>query len=499
MSGRKCSLQKSTPSDGKGQLMTAETPQPKLFISYSWTTPMHEQWVMDLALRLADDDVDVIIDKWGLREGGSAHAFMEKMVSDEDIGKVIMICDAAYVEKANERAKGVGVETQIITGEIYSSTAQNKFVAVIAEKDAEGNALVPVYYKGRIYIDLSDAGRYEEEYERLLRWVYDRPVYVKPPRGKKPAFLSEAPGVKVGNISAMKRALEQLRDGKPAASGALEEYLTSVAEDFEQLRIVKEKGVEFDDQVIQSIESFLPTRDVLLTVIQAVARYQPSDENVQKVHRFFEGLLKYYGPPADVNQWGDSDFDNFVFIAYELFLHTIAIFIDAEQFERARYLIDTDFYVGRNYRFGNASMVSANSIEDNLKSLEVRKTRLNLSRESIQADLVRDRCKSGLVRFELLAQADVILYLHFKRKPNSWWYPFTMVFLGMSHSALPVFARANSKKYFNRLRGLLGFDTADEMREWIDGMETGNALPRSGYNRLPLARLTAAEQLATKD
>jgi hypothetical protein len=74
--------------------MTADTPQPKLFISYSWTTPMHEQWVMDLAERLAEDDVDVIIDKWALREGHDAHAFMEQMVTDPEITKVIMICEA---------------------------------------------------------------------------------------------------------------------------------------------------------------------------------------------------------------------------------------------------------------------------------------------------------------------------------------------------------------------------------------------------------------------
>jgi hypothetical protein len=370
---------------------------------------------------------------------------------------------------------------------------------VITEKNAEGHALVPVYYKGRIYIDLSDAGRYEEEYERLLRWVYDQPVHVKPPRGKKPAFLSETPGARVGNRSAMKRALEQLRDGKPTASGAVGDYLSSVAEDFEGLRIAKEKGVEFDDQVVQSIESFLPTRDELLTVIQAVARYQPSDENVQKIHRFFEALLRYYFPAPDVMQCTDTDFDNFVFITYELFLHTLAIFIDAEQFGQARYLIATDLYVGRNHRFGNEPMVASSSIDGQLKSLEYRNSRLNLRRESIQADLLRDRSKSGAVQFESLAQADLILYLYFKRKPDCWWYPLTTVFLGMSHSALPVFARANSKKYFHKLRVLLGFDTADQMREWIREMEIGNALPKSGFHRLPLGRLTAAEQLATKE
>jgi hypothetical protein len=69
----------------------------------------------------------------------------------------------------------------------------------------------------------------------------------------------------------------------------------------------------------------------------------------------------------------------------------------------------------------------------------------------------------------------------------------------MSHSALPVFARASSKKYFHKLRVLLGFDTSDQMREWIREMESGNALPKSGFHRLPLGRLTAAEQLATKE
>jgi len=62
-----------------------------------------------------------------------------------------------------------------------------------------------------------------------------------------------------------------------------------------------------------------------------------------------------------------------------------------------------------------------------------------------------------------------------------------------------VFARANSKKYFDRLRVLLGFDTADQMREWIREMESRNALPRFSIQRLPIGRLTAAEQLATKE
>ena len=42
---------------------------PRLFISYSWSTSEHEQWVIDLATELVNSGVDVVLDKWDLREG----------------------------------------------------------------------------------------------------------------------------------------------------------------------------------------------------------------------------------------------------------------------------------------------------------------------------------------------------------------------------------------------------------------------------------------------
>ncbi len=59
----------------------------KLFISYSWSTPDHEDWVLNLAMELRESGVDVILDKWDLKEGHDAFAFMEKMVSDKNAKK----------------------------------------------------------------------------------------------------------------------------------------------------------------------------------------------------------------------------------------------------------------------------------------------------------------------------------------------------------------------------------------------------------------------------
>ena len=60
---------------------------PKLFISYSWSNASHEQWVLDLATELRESGIDVILDKWDLKEGHDSVAFMEKMVTDPDISR----------------------------------------------------------------------------------------------------------------------------------------------------------------------------------------------------------------------------------------------------------------------------------------------------------------------------------------------------------------------------------------------------------------------------
>ena len=149
---------------------------PKVFISYSWSSPEHEKWVLDLATALLEDGVDVIFDKWDLGKGHDAIAFMEKMVTDPDLNKIIMVCDKEYAEKADKRTGGVGTEAQILSPEIYKKLDQDKFVAVIAECNEHGEPYVPTYYKGRIHIDLSDDDLFATNYELILRWVYDKPL-----------------------------------------------------------------------------------------------------------------------------------------------------------------------------------------------------------------------------------------------------------------------------------------------------------------------------------
>jgi hypothetical protein len=185
-----------------GGVKNIDMEHPKLFISYSWSNPSHEQWVLDLATELRESGVDVILDKWDLKEGHDSVAFMEKMVTDPVISKVLIVADSFYAAKADGRAGGVGTETQIISKEVYDNQEQDKFVAVVTEKDDDGKPCLPTYYRSRIYIDLSESEKYAENFETLLRWIYNKPLYVKPEVGKKPAFLDEPVGLSLGTTAA---------------------------------------------------------------------------------------------------------------------------------------------------------------------------------------------------------------------------------------------------------------------------------------------------------
>ena len=98
---------------------------PKIFISYSWS---RDTLVMDLANRLVSHGVDVVLDKWDLKEGNDKYKFMERCVDDPSITKVLIICDKAYAQKANDRTGGVGDETVIISSEVYGNARQEKFL-----------------------------------------------------------------------------------------------------------------------------------------------------------------------------------------------------------------------------------------------------------------------------------------------------------------------------------------------------------------------------------
>jgi hypothetical protein len=217
--------------------MADAVPTPKVFISYSWTNDAHVAWVVALAERLMGDGINVILDQWDLKEGQDLNPFMEQMVTDPSVTRVLAICDKLYAEKANGRRGGVGTETQIISREVYAKVNQEKFIPIVRERDESEQACLPVYFGSRFYIDFSDDEKYGEAYDRLVRNIYGRPERPKPPLGQPPAhlFMTDAPHVKpAGKLERLKDAVQR---GKPHTQAILQEYLDVFRDSLEDFRI----------------------------------------------------------------------------------------------------------------------------------------------------------------------------------------------------------------------------------------------------------------------
>ena len=472
---------------------------PKLFISYSWSSPTHEQRVIDLATELVGSGVDVILDKWALKEGHDAIGFMEQMVTRQDINKVAIVTDRVYAEKSDGRAGGVGTETQIISKEVYENQKQEKFVAIVTEKNEDGEPFLPTYYKSRIYIDLAEPGRYSENFEKLLRWIFDKPLYVKPDIGAKPAFLDDGDHVSLGTTAAYKRCVEALKNSKPYAAGALDDYCAAFATNLERFRLSKPDG-EFDDAVIKNIEEFLPFRNEVIQVFTTVAQYAPASEHIQRVHRFFEDLIPYMNKPPHITSYNDWGFDNFRFIVRELFLYFIAIFLKHDRLEQAAHFLDQEYYIAGNSDYGRNSVVSFVAIDESMRSLQHRVQRLKLNRTSLRADLLKTRCVGLGIEFMHLMQADFIAFMRAKILEVVCWWPDTLVYLERRGPAFEVFARSVSKRYFDRARRLLGLESVEELAPLLKSYQEGKRqLPRWNFDTLNPAELLGYDKLCTRN
>jgi hypothetical protein len=479
--------------------ITPALPTPKLFVSYSWSSPEHETWVMSLAEELIGQGIEVILDKWDLKTGHDSYAFMEQMVSDTTVTKVILICDKKYADKSNARAGGAGTEAQIITPEIYAKKAQDKYAAIVRERDEEGQPYLPVYYKGRIFIDLSDESIYAIEFDKLVRWAWDKPLNIKPPIGKPPLFVTEeSRTVKMATSVDFRRAVEAIRQNRASAVPATVEYLSTVVSELEKFRIAATRSTidMFDDKIIESIDSFMPYRNELVELFMAIASYLPNSEMTEALHRFFERLMPFFDTPEYVNHSFDIDRDNFKFIIHELFICCIGSFIKYEHFNQASFFIDNEYYYVS--RFTNETMCPYKFFRENLKSFEARNRRLKLRRLSLKADILKQRAASSGLDFRYMMAADFVLYLRgnngFGRRS---WFPDTLLYA--PSQPFEAFARSKSAKYFEKVKSLLGVKDKATLEAMISTLESEeqNRIPRWEFESISPRHLLHLDTMAT--
>ncbi|MFU6992285.1 toll/interleukin-1 receptor domain-containing protein [Pseudomonas paraeruginosa] len=165
---------------------------PKVFISYSWESDAHKDWVRALAERLTINGVNVRLDQWHMAPGQSLTQFMEVEAHSCDFS--LIICTKDYSRKSLERAGGVGYEQQIITGQISAGMDRGRFIPIIRDGQFTPGpeCAIPAQFLGIYAIDMRDENQLDQRIEDLLRAIFREPALTQPPIGQRPAFSKAA-------------------------------------------------------------------------------------------------------------------------------------------------------------------------------------------------------------------------------------------------------------------------------------------------------------------
>lgn len=456
---------------------------PKVFISYSWHPEKNKIWVQRLAERLIQDGVNVKLDVWDLKHGHDKYVFMEQMVKDSDIKKVLVICNEDYARKADDRTGGVGTESTIMSSDIYSLAEQTKFIPILVEKK-NGEPCLPTFLKSRMYIDMSSNDIYELGYDQLLRDIYEKPLLRKPALGKMPSYLEADEPVLLSTAQEQRMLKEKVAESTNLQTW-IAKYCDKLIESLDQFKVTFRGGKTGDliEMIEKSIASMQVVNNDFMTFVETVA--SNSECNGKQFVDFFEKLLQYY-EDKDIELASSTDSwhlcnDNYRFFNYELFLSFAAIMLEYERFDIIKEVVDTDYCILSNRLGRQIKALNFAEFQKHNYTLDYYKGNNGYSSSSQVANLMRNY---GGDKFNTWVEVDILLYYLslIYGKPGdrmSMWYPTLSIY----NKAFEILPKIASMRYFEKAKVMFDVGDKDSFKTLL--VRTKDELQRDAYHRIP--------------
>ena len=428
--------------------------KPKIFISYAWGSEEYQNKVLSFATSLVQDGIDVLFDKWNLKEGNDTYAFMERSVTDPDVTNVLLLLDPIYEEKANARQGGVGTETQIISAEVYNKTEQTKFIPVVFERKTDGGIPKPAYLKQTLHFDLSQEENFDDEYQRLVKRLYGVEIYKKPEIGKKPAWVD--------------------KEVAPQAAKRITKY-----EEIKKLPVENDRAIRFKDSVNMLKSSFLGHSFVSEST-DFISMY----DELQDIKSDYLALMRVLPYTSQSISFLADSFESIYFeenknkynacsmiklsLLHELFIYLVAVCYKNELFKELGYLLNRSYYSG-NYNheiehfkifyFHNNSLDRAVCARDD-------KNYFSGTAAYWMENIDLNTCtKQEFVLADVLCY-NVSIFLH--QDYHDWyWFPLTYVYREDEYNSdFKRFSlRLKSKEKLEKAALIFGFENIESFKE----------------------------------
>lgn len=153
------------------------------FISYSWDSPLHKEWVAKLAQDLADKGIYVLLDEY-LEGGTTLSLFMELGIARAD--KVLVIGTPNYKDKCLGLSSGVAFEESIIRESMFQNLGTKKFIPCL--KEGEFLKSFPLILSKCKGYDFTKDDLYNDSFDNLCRDIYGQPRRPRPKLGDIPEY-----------------------------------------------------------------------------------------------------------------------------------------------------------------------------------------------------------------------------------------------------------------------------------------------------------------------
>jgi hypothetical protein len=283
---------------------------------------------------------------------------------------------------------------------------------------------------------------------------------------------------------------------------ALTEYFGLISDGLEKFRIPPTPQNDFPERVVQNITDFRPYRNELITVFSTISLYKADLDSINRIHRFFESIIHYMHKPSNMNSWYDTDFDNFRFIIWELFLYCIAALLRHERFQAIAALLEQEYYFHADGTWGEEVMRSFAVFGSHIKAIYAWNQKQPQRWLSPCATLLKDSNHGTNIGFDKLMTADFTLFMRTSiRNPNDrGWFPHTLVYVGrFARAAFEVFARAKSLAYFEDMKAVLGVKDKNELATFVSTMEKDprGTIPRWEFESFSPRALLGLDKIAT--
>ena len=452
--------------------------QPKVFISYSWTSQLHQDRIRRYAERLVNSHVQVVMDIYDLKPGQDKYAFMERMVNDPSITHVLVFLDKQYAEKANKRKGGVGTESQILSQDLYTKIKQERIIPIFCEKGDDGEVVAPTYFKHIIGFDFSSLDAENDSWVQLVRTLNGKPRYVKPALGPVPAFVRNdfsQPSLPTDYafehlkpFYASKQSAEAIarQDFEDAAFEFLDTYRVHVSPSEQEM-------LKWDETVLEKLNELLPFRNQFIEWLFLEIQATTDEKKLAGTLKvLIARMIGFKGPPDDRNSWSlhRGEFDVVDIFLYEITLYLLAMLIRFERDSVLHDLLTSRYYAPIAENSHRREMCGLDELYCTAISLHNRKERLKLNRIDLLADWIKEKSIGRFATFSQLSDADGILCLAgIGLCPSmGFWYPRTFIYREYGIHDDSIFHAACYKVFAERLARIFGAIPVDMLKRKIE-------------------------------